>query len=164
MRDFDWDEFQKGEIVVNCRTVKHAQNFISAYFSRILDYTNDIKKFIDLWYIFEEKTCYVIRRGEVGVNNMSNSSVVKWQPEKLNVICDEQEIDWNNILKFTKVQVRDDEYDIWLNRYFVGYNKGSKYPYKTTSLKKGDEFSGLDPLDSGCYAEFKYCRLYKEEE
>lgn len=69
-----------------------------------------------------------------------------------------KEIDWNNVPKYTKVQVRDDETGKWYNRYFIDYEEGEEYPFVCSSYKE-DEFTNAMP--SGMT--YKYCRLYKED-
>ena len=76
----------------------------------------------------------------------------------------ENKVDWKNVPKFTKVQVRDSYNQVWKNVYFLEYDgdEKSNHPFKITKLKEKDEFTNLTPEDC-CYS-YKYCRLYDEEE
>lgn len=81
-------------------------------------------------------------------------------PEKYaELIWEREEIDWNNVPKYTKVQVRDDETDKWKNRYFIKYIKEDKEPFYCSLCKK-DEFTNFISTK----IPYKHCRLYKEDQ
>lgn len=75
----------------------------------------------------------------------------------------ENEVDWKNISKMTKVQVRNSLQEEWTNAYFLGcyYENLNSYTFRVTSLKEKDEFTGISPEDM--FSSYTYCRLYKEE-
>lgn len=66
--------------------------------------------------------------------------------------------DWDNVPKYTKVQVRDYAGEEWQNRYFIRKTAGSQdYPFVTTVLN-GDFIEDNDEDYTEC---FRYCRLYE---
>lgn len=71
----------------------------------------------------------------------------------------EKEIDWAKIPKWTKVQVRDNDNEVWRNRYFIGLNDNNfKYDYPFVA-SLFDEFvhDGSDS-DNACY---RQCRIHE---
>lgn len=69
----------------------------------------------------------------------------------------EEEIDWNKIPQWTKVQVRDSSNEKWRNAYFLNYVLDEKFKFKTTFY---DKFTSEGGLFGGSW---KQCRLYKED-
>ena len=69
-------------------------------------------------------------------------------------------VNWNEVEKWTKVQVRDSEDQEWLNRYLIKYRPDESCSFYTSTRseftlgKEADSYSGI------CY---KMCRLYEED-
>lgn len=78
--------------------------------------------------------------------------------EYAELIWEREEIDWNNVPKYTKVQVKNFKEDDWVNRYFL-LRDDTRGDHKFLVTILNEEF-----VDDEDYAEyFRYCRLYKEE-
>lgn len=68
----------------------------------------------------------------------------------------EREIDWSKVPKWTKVQVRDCDFEDWKNRYFIGYREDMhKY-----SVAPHDEFT----YNEGDESEWKKIKIYDESD
>lgn len=68
----------------------------------------------------------------------------------------EREIDWSKVPKWTKVQVRDYDFEDWKNRYFIGYREDMhKY-----SVTPHDEFT----YNEGDESEWKKIKIYDESD
>lgn len=67
--------------------------------------------------------------------------------------------EWDNVPKYTKVQVRDYSTEEWQNRYFIRKATGAQdYPFVTTVLSGDFIEENEDYIES-----FRYCRLYENE-
>ena len=69
----------------------------------------------------------------------------------------EEEIDWNKIPQWTKVQVRDYDDCRWHNAYFIKYDNNNISPFYVTVYDKFT-YSSFAPV-----LKMKQCRLYKED-
>lgn len=68
------------------------------------------------------------------------------------------EVNWDNVPQWTKVQVRDNKEEEWKNAYFLSFDKkASDFQFEITF---NDEFISEDVLISRVYNQ---CRLYKED-
>ena len=58
----------------------------------------------------------------------------------------EREIDWGKVPKYTKVNVRDTDYEEWKNRYFLYVDEiCDGYKYATSLSNTKDYFTGMNP-------------------
>ena len=58
----------------------------------------------------------------------------------------EREIDWDKVPKYTKVNVRDTDYEEWKNRYFLYVDENNDgYKYVTGLSNTKDYFTGMNP-------------------
>ena len=58
----------------------------------------------------------------------------------------EREIDWDKVPKYTKVNVRDTDYEEWKNRYFLYVDEiCDGYKYATSLSNTKDYFTGMNP-------------------
>ena len=58
----------------------------------------------------------------------------------------EREIDWDKVPKYTKVNVRDTDYEEWKNRYFLYVDENNDdYMYVTSLSNTKDDFTGMNP-------------------
>lgn len=73
-----------------------------------------------------------------------------------------KEIDWNKIPRGTKVQVRDDEYGEWVNRYFVKYDNKRDFKFLVSYIGKYDDFIG-DDIEN-CEYNWNECKLHPSVE
>lgn len=75
----------------------------------------------------------------------------------------EREIDWDKVPKYTKVNVRDTDYEEWKNRYFLYVDENyDGYKYVTSLSNTKDYFTGMNPEDCrGLNAHYIQIRLDK---
>lgn len=72
----------------------------------------------------------------------------------------EREIDWTKVPRGTKVQVRDEKEDEWLNRYFLKIVKEEyEEDYFEVALCEDNNFTGCKMEDYCSY--WKYCRVHE---
>ena len=72
----------------------------------------------------------------------------------------ENEVDWKNIPKDTKVQVKFEKHDKWHNRYFNKYENGICYVYPSGS----DSFTYDDEVILTKIDDLERIRLYKGDD
>lgn len=71
-----------------------------------------------------------------------------------------REIDWTKVPRGTKVQVRDEKEDEWLNRYFLKIVKEEyEEDYFEVALCEDNNFTGCKMEDYCSY--WKYCRVHE---
>lgn len=71
-----------------------------------------------------------------------------------------KEIDWTKVPRGTKVQVRDEKEDEWLNRYFLKIVKEEyEEDYFEVALCEDNNFTGCKMEDYCSY--WKYCRVHE---
>ena len=75
----------------------------------------------------------------------------------------EREIDWDKVPKYTKVNVRDTNYEEWKNRYFLYVDEiYDGYKYVTSLSNTKDYFTGMNPEDCcGLTGRYTQIRLDK---
>ena len=64
----------------------------------------------------------------------------------------EREIDWTKVPRMTKVQVRDTDYDEWINQYFCGVGE---FGFSASSYKD-DEYTDYRSYGTN----WNYCRIH----
>lgn len=67
-----------------------------------------------------------------------------------------EELNWSGVELYTKVQVRDYEDSKWINKYFIRRDDNGQF---VVSSIKNDDFTGVEGMEY----EYRYCRLFKEE-
>ena len=90
--------------------------------------------------------------------NSVNSVKILSCPDIVFIQKIKNEINWNNVPRYTKVQVRDDEYGEWENRYFYKYDPNDLCNFSTCGVKENDEFTKLGIEET--MESFKFCRLH----
>lgn len=121
--------------------------------SELIDYNYDLKARSGSIDHYTIDKVYKIVKGTYDLKTIidelpKDSVELIWERKK--------EIDWSKVPKFTRVQVRDDDEDEWLNRYFIEYMEDGVVPYFVTCY---GEFSY-----EGCNTGWQQIRIYDESE
>lgn len=121
--------------------------------SELIDYNYDLKTKSGTIEHYTIDKVYKIVKGtyslETLIDELPKDGVeLLWERKK--------EIDWSKVPKFTRVQVRDEDEEEWLNRYFIGYMGDILAPYLATFY---GEFT-----HNGSYTCWKQIRIYDESE
>ena len=143
----------KGNAILIGESFKRSSYLMNeSYMSELIEYTNDLKD-NDLEEFTIDKV-YKIVKGtyslETLIDELPKDGVeLIWERKK--------EIDWSKVPKFTRVQVRDDNEEDWLERYFIGYMGDNIAPYMATAY---GEFTYKKDTNA-CWEQI---RIYDESE